>query len=159
MDINLLKPSRLEFVHEPAPLLAISDAQASTPKWLEYYKYRTAHPAHSWLPTKLSEWIGENLQDELGFPDKASQRAEPGTGWTLAELNHILHAHVVDGALSSFGCMEWESQLFRGTMRARCYPFNVPKKRLHSFNPKVRTFIDSMNISGTYCVASLAWVA
>ena len=29
------------------------------------------------LPTKLAEQIGENLQDELGFPDKADQRAEP----------------------------------------------------------------------------------
>ena len=23
-----------------------------------------------YLPTKLAEWIGENMQDELGFPDK-----------------------------------------------------------------------------------------
>ncbi len=77
----------------------------------------------------------------LGFPYKADQRAEPGTqaGWTPVELNHILHAHVVDGALTTFGCVEWESQLFRGVMRARCYPFNLPKKRfrVHSFNPQV----------------------
>ena len=136
LDVNLLKPSRIEFVHEPAPLLALSDTQASKPQWLEYI-YRTAHPVLRWLPTKLAEWIGENLQDRLGFPDKADQRAEPGTGWTPAELNHILHAHVVDGALTTFGCVEWESQLFRGVMRARCYPFNLPKKRFHSFNPQV----------------------
>jgi hypothetical protein len=37
----------------------------------------------------------------------------------------------------AFGCVEWESQLFRGVMRARCYPFNLPKKRFHSFNPQV----------------------
>jgi hypothetical protein len=89
--------SRLEFVHEPAPLSAMSDAQASPPKWLEYI-YRTAHPALRWLLTKLAEWIGENLQ-ELGFPDKADQRAEPGTGWTQAELNYILDAHVLNCAL------------------------------------------------------------
>jgi hypothetical protein len=112
LDINLLKPSRIEFVHHHAPLLAMSDTQASKPQWLEYI-YRTAHPILCWLPTKLAEWIGENLQDVLGFPDKADQRAEPGTGWTLAELNHILHEHVVDGALTTFGCVEWESQLFR----------------------------------------------
>ncbi len=40
------------------------------------------------MPTKLAELIGENLQDVLGIPDKADQRAEPGTGWTRAELNH-----------------------------------------------------------------------
>ncbi len=87
--------------------------------------YWTAHPALYWLPTKLAEWIWENLQEESGFPDKPHQRAEPGTGWTPAELNHILNAHVllVDGALTTFGCVEWESDLFRGVMRARCYPF------------------------------------
>jgi hypothetical protein len=136
LDINLLKPSRIEFVHHPAPLLATSDKQASAPKWLEYI-YRTAHPVLRWLPTKLAEWIGENLQDVLGFPDKAYQRAEPGSRWTPAELNHILHEHVVDGALTTFRCVEWESQLFRGVMIARCYPFNLPKKRFHSFNPQV----------------------
>jgi hypothetical protein len=136
LDINLLKPSRVELVDEPAPLLCISDTQACPPKWLEYI-YRTAHPILRWLPTKLAEWIGENLQDVLGFPDKADQRAEPGSGWTPAELNNILTAHVVDGAVTTFGCVEWESQLFRGVMRARCYPFNLPKRRFHSFNPQV----------------------
>jgi hypothetical protein len=52
-------------------------------------------------------------------------------------LNHILNAHVVDGALTTFGCVEWESDLFRGTMRARCYPFDMKNRRFHSFNPKV----------------------
>jgi hypothetical protein len=41
-----------------------------------------------------------------------------------AELNHILAAHVVDSAVTTFGCVEWESQLFLGVMSARCYPFN-----------------------------------
>ena len=92
------------------------------------------------MPTKLAEWIGENMQEELGFPDKADKRAEPGTGWTPAELNSILHDHVVAGELTTFGCVEWESQLFRGTMRARCYPFNMPKRRFHGFNPKVSVY-------------------
>ncbi len=77
------------------------------------------------------------MQDELGFADKADKRAATGTGWTPAELNNILQAHVVDGALTTFGCVEWESEFFRGTMRARCYPFNMPKRRFHSVNPKV----------------------
>lgn len=97
-------------------------------------------PVLRWLPTKLAEWIGENLQDELGFPDKADQRAEPGSGWTPAELNHILQSHVVDGALSTFGCVDWESDLCRGVMRARCYPFDLPKHRFHGFNPKVLVY-------------------
>ena len=81
--------------------------------------------------------IGENLQEALGFPDKANRRASPGEGWTPDELNHILQAHVVDGSLTTFGCVEWESELFRGVMRARCYPFKMPKHRFYSFNPQV----------------------
>ena len=129
LDVNLLKPSRIEFVLEPALLLAMSDTQASKPQWLEYI-YRTAHPVLRWLPTKLAEWIGENLQDVLGFPDKADQRAEPGSGWTPAELNHLLHEHVVDGALTTFGSVEWESQLFRGVIGTyqyvRCTYLYIP---------------------------------
>jgi hypothetical protein len=34
--------------------------------------------------------------------NKADERAQPGTGWTPAELNHILQAHVVDGSLITF---------------------------------------------------------
>jgi hypothetical protein len=104
---------------------------------VKQYTYRTAHPVLRWLPTKLAKWIGENLQDVLGFQDKADQRAEPGSGWTPAELNHILMAHVVDSPVTTFGCVEWESQLFRGVMRARCYPFNLLKRCFHSFNPQV----------------------
>ena len=48
----------------------------------------------------LAEWIGENFQEALGFPDKGDVRAGPGSGWTAAELNHILQAHVVDGTLT-----------------------------------------------------------
>ncbi len=136
LDINLLKPSRFEFVQEPATPLTLCEGQVPYPNRLEYV-YQTAHPMLCWLPTKLAEWIGENLQEELGFPDKADKRAEPGTGWTAAELNSILHNYVVKGELTSFGCVEWESELFRGVMCARCYPFDMPKRRFHSDNPKV----------------------
>jgi hypothetical protein len=132
----------------------MSDTQASKPQWLKYI-YRTEHPVLHWLPTKLAEWIGEILQDVLGFPDTADQRAEPCCGWTPAELIHILHKHVVDSPLSTFGCVEWESQLFRGVMStvmcARCYPFNLPKKRFHSFNLQVGcTENNFKTIPGTY---------
>ncbi len=133
LDINLLKPTRIEFAENSAPTLSLPDGPLAPPKWLDYV-YRTAHPVLRWLPTKLAEWIGENLQ---GFPDNADQRAEPGTRWTPAELNHVLQAHVVDGALSTFGCVEWKSDLCRGVMSARCYPFDMPKHRFHGMNPKV----------------------
>ncbi len=49
--------------------------------------YRTAYPTLLWLPTKLAEWIGENLHDVLGFPEKSDQRAAPVTGCIPAQLN------------------------------------------------------------------------
>ena len=55
------------------------------------------------LPTKLAEWIGENKQDELGFPDKQ----DPANKWVF-ELNDILHVCVVRDhthvVLDSNGC-------------------------------------------------------
>ncbi len=83
------------------------------------------------VPTKLTEWIGKNLQDELGFSYKADQRAEPGTGWTPAELNHVLQSHVVDGALSTFGCVEWESDLCRDNP----FPKPIENDALNSGRP------------------------
>ena len=78
LDINLLKPSRLEFQDQDlAPNLAlpVGHRLCSSPDWLEYIIYRTSHPVLRWLPTKLAEWIGENLQEALGFPDKGDVRA------------------------------------------------------------------------------------
>ena len=39
--------------------------------WLEY-AYRELYQVLQFrvLPVKLAEWIGENMQDELEFPDK-----------------------------------------------------------------------------------------
>ncbi len=136
LDINLLKPTQIEFAVNLAPSLSLQDGPHSPPKWLEYV-FRTAHPVLRWLPTKLAEWIGENLQDELAFPDKADQRAEPGSGWTPAELNRILQSHVVDGALTTFWVCGIGSELCRGIMRARWYPFDMPIHHFHGMNHKV----------------------
>ncbi len=110
LDINFFKPSKIEFQDQdlaPKVALPVGHRSTSSPDWLEYI-YRSSHPVLRWLPTKLAEWIGENLQEALGFPDKGDHdvRADPGSGWTAAELNHILQAHVVDGTLTTFGCVE-----------------------------------------------------
>ena len=103
--------------------MVVHSGAHSSPDWLEY-AYRTGHPVLRWLPTKLAEWIGENLQEALGFPDKADRRASPGEGWTPDELNHILQAHVVNGILTTFGCVEWDSEL----LAALCAPDVTPSK-------------------------------
>ena len=144
LDLDLLKPRRvMASAAAPAhddtkhPLLHHAKPQQAPKVWLEY-AYRKHHPALQWLPTKLAEWIGENLQDDLGFPDKA----DPRRGWTPTELNNILDRHVVRDrngcALRTFGCIEWESEVYRGVMRARCYPFKMPKHTFRGTNPQVK---------------------
>ena len=85
--------------------------------WLEY-AFRKHRPVLQYLPTKLAEWVGENMQDELGFPDKKDTKK-----WSVSELNNILRTYVVCDrnvcSLQTFRCLEWESELYRGIMSAR----------------------------------------
>jgi hypothetical protein len=78
------------------------------------------------------DWIRKNLQEKFWFPDKAVKHAQPGTGWTAAELNSILQAHV---NLQTFGCVVWESDLFHGVM---CAMLSLPhaKEELSWHQPK-----------------------
>jgi hypothetical protein len=54
-----------------------------------------------------------------------------------SELNELLRNHAVSGrnsrSLRAFGFEEWEAraQLYRGIMRARCYPFNLQGHPFH----------------------------
>ena len=110
------------------------------------YAYSKHHQCLQWLPTKLAEYIGENLHDELGFPDKLDTAK-----WSVAELNSILHTHVVCGrdgcALHKFGCLEWESELYWGIVRARCYPFDMRGHRFHGTTRQVCSEpIDTQNL-------------
>jgi len=116
LDLDLLKPWRVSAAAAPrdddaSPPVRHRSQEQPSQVWLQY-AYRKHHPALQWLPTKLAEWIANNMQDELGFPDKA----DPRRGWTPAELNSILQNHVVRDrngcALTTFGCVEWESELY-----------------------------------------------
>ena len=100
------------------------------------YAYRTSHPVLRWLPTKLAEWIGANLCEELNIPDKQ------GPLWTAAELNAIITSNLVGGPhghLHTFGCIQWENELFNGRPKARCYPFNIQGHRFRNKNPQVKS--------------------
>ena len=52
--------------------------------WLEY-AYHKHHPVLQYLPIKFAEWIGENMQDKLGFSDKRDT-----IKWSIFKLNNIL---------------------------------------------------------------------
>ena len=68
LDLDLLKPWRVSAAaaardeHASPPVKHMSQQQPSQ-VWLGY-AYRKDHPALQWLPTKLEEWIANNLQDE-----------------------------------------------------------------------------------------------
>ncbi len=82
----LTKPSQTRqnrvcrnFVQDPADSCTpfdLQERQASSHKWLDYV-YMTDHPTLCWLPTKLAEWIGENLQDDLGLKLIRVRKQEP----------------------------------------------------------------------------------
>jgi hypothetical protein len=110
-----------------------SDVLDPAPEWM-LYEYRTAHPVLRWLPTKLAEWIGANLSEELLIPDKIEDK------WSAAELNSILLNNVVWGPyghLHTFGGIQWECGLFNERLKARCYPFNIVGHRFQDKNPQV----------------------
>jgi hypothetical protein len=139
IDIHLLKPARFRPNSEWALPPDVSDGVVHDevldpePAWMSY-EYRTAHPVLRWLPTKLAEWIGANLSDELRIPDKNEDK------WSAAELNSILINNVVRGShghLRTFGGIKWECDLFNGRPKARCYPFNIDGHRFRDKNPQV----------------------
>ena len=93
------------------------------------YAYRRNHALLQFLPLKLAEWITKNLADEL--------RMRPASidSWSSAQLNHVLTSCLVSDRrgnnLHTFHTVEYESDLYRGVMRARCYPFNMVEHRFH----------------------------
>ena len=131
LDLELLKPFRVSAV---APDTIERSAPPDSVVWLEYL-YRKHHPVLQYLPTRVDEWIGENMQDDLGFPDKKDPNK-----WSVSELNNILQTHVVTDrnccSLHTFGCLELESELYRGIMCARCYPLNMRGHCFHKMNPQ-----------------------
>ena len=142
LDIFLLKPARvLAAGHQPVDTLPSDivyrdeDGQNLPAEWIEY-RYRAAHPILRWLPTKLAEWIGDIYGPALNIAPKRN-----GDQWTVGELNAILENNLVQnqhGQLRTFGCIEWECELFDGRPKARCYPFDLPKCRFQGKTVQVK---------------------
>jgi hypothetical protein len=143
LDLDLLTPLRVlasasADAHDDTmhPSLHHAKHQQAPKVWLEY-AYRKNHPAPQWLPTELAKWIGENLHDDLGFPDMA----DPRRSWTPTVLNNLMDRLVIRDingcSLLTFGCVELESEDYRGIRRARCYPFKMRKHNYRGMNPQV----------------------
>ena len=89
---------------------------------------------------KLAEWIANNYAEELNVPP----RPDPSQPWSTATLNRILQTCLVfdrkGNNIDTFQTVEFESDLYRGVMRARCYPFNLENHRFWGRNVKVCTY-------------------
>jgi hypothetical protein len=116
------------------------------------YVYRCSHPLLQFLPLKLAEWIATNYVAELNVPP----RPDPSRPWSTATLNRILQTYIVSDSrginIHTFQSVEFESDLYRGVMRAaaRCYPFNMERHRFRGRNVKVSTYTWYM-----YCILSV----
>ena len=99
--------------------------------------YRSSHPLLQFLPQKLAEWIANNYADEL----HVLPRPDPSKPWSTATLNQILQTCIVSNLhginIHTFQTVEFESDLYRGVMRARCYPFNMKRHQFRGRNVKV----------------------
>jgi hypothetical protein len=112
------------------------------------YVYRRSHSLLQFLPQKLAEWIAHNYAAELNVPP----RPDPSRPWSTATLNRILQTCIVSDSrginIHTFQSVEFESDLYRGVMRARCYPFNMKRHRFRGRNVKVSTYTWYM-----YCIS------
>jgi len=147
LDIHLLKAAAHEAVaHQHLGLVPYTDD--TRPEWVTY-PYRIAHPILRWLPSKLAEWLSENLAEELAIP------AKRGDKWTVEELNTVLENNLVasgstGGHIRTFGAIQWECELYRGRPKARCYPFDLDGHRFRGKNPQVNVWLYCMLINMLY---------
>ncbi len=132
LDIMLLKPQLLSVSGQAAD--PARQHQTTT------YMYRTSHPMLQFLPQKLAEWIANNYAEELNVP----LRPDTTQPWSTATLNRILQTCLVSNRkgnnIHTFQTVEFESDLYRGVMRARCYPFDMEHHRFRERNVKVYTY-------------------
>ena len=134
LDVHLLKPARVDVLPGQRDGVCADEGQVG-PTWLEY-PYRKSHLILRWLPSKLAAWISDNFGQELLIPPKRDRE------WSVGELNAILADNLVPnqggkGQLRTFGCIQWECELYSGRLKARCYPFNMKNHRFRGENRQV----------------------
>ena len=95
-------------------------------------------------PIRLSAGFLQNWQRGSARTLGSSFRFPPKRNleWTAGELNAILENNLVPshngkGQLRTFGCIQWECELYSGRPKARCYPFNMKGHRFRGKNCQV----------------------
>ncbi len=140
INIHLLKPAQfaVDPLYSIPPTMSASGyivEDDSLDPGEEYltYAYRTSHQVLRWLPTKLAvDWSWSLWGAE--YPWQACPL------WTAFELNAIITGNHVGGPhghLHTFGCIQWENELFSGRPKTRCNPFNFQGHCFRNKNPQV----------------------
>ncbi len=115
LDINVL-PSRIEFAHHSAPLLAMSDTQASAQQWLEYSGSSTGcadaaaedgrrgsnvYEVNKWLwqfgrgKPSLGCLIIKETWDRQDSASKASDKRQKGTHLEPSAIRYHVWYHII----------------------------------------------------------------
>ena len=101
------------------------------------YAYRRYHPLLQFLPLKLAEWVAKNMSDELNLPDLPDSDDDLNSAVLNSILTQCMVSNRSGNNLHTYQCVEFESDLYRGVMRARCYPFNMDNHWFLDKNVKV----------------------
>ena len=103
------------------------------------YMYHSSHSMLQFLPQKLAVDC-----KQLCCGAQCASQADPSKPWSTATLNWILKICIVSDSrkinIHTFQTVEFESDLYRGVMSARCYPFNMKQHRFRGRSVKVRTY-------------------
>ena len=91
-----------------------------------------------WMPTRSVTMLTKTQELWAAASDTPKRNLE----WTAGELNVILENNLVPshhgkGQLRTFGCIQWECELYSGRPKARCYPFNMQGHRFRGKNCQV----------------------
>ncbi len=118
-------------------------------------KHSTFHATSFFIQMRSSDGndsrVNLNLKPALPSPRlRVIPSFRPCQTLTLDTRDLHEQAHVVDGTLTTFGCVKWESEQFLGVIRARCYPFKMSKRRFHGMNPPVYIVICTIIIMIIY---------
>ncbi len=145
IDIHLLKPAWFAidagYAIPPSDSLCLvhNDMQGPGEEYLTY-TYHCAHPV---------DWFKSLLRIEP--PPQLGPKQ--GAKWTVTKLNAILIHNDVGGPhghLHTFGCIQWECELFHGWPKARCYPFDIPGHHFRNKNQKVHATYNFAQLCSQY---------
>ncbi len=135
--MHLLKPARLDVLPGQSDVVRADDVQRHCSRRGQggsSIRHGFANPIQiiHWLPSKLAAWIDENFGQ---IPPKRDLKRTAGELNAILE-NYLVPSHCGKGQLRTFGCIQWEWELYSGRPKALC-SFNLGGHRFWEKNCQV----------------------